>query len=82
MTIWIDAQLSPVIAKWISQTFGLTAIAVRDLGLRDAKDLVIFTAAKQASVVVMDKGQRFLTPARSIGATSTGHLDYVRQYFE
>lgn len=60
MTIWIDAQLSPMIAQWISQTFGLTAIAVRDLGLRDAKDLQIFTAAKQASVVIMTKDSDFL----------------------
>ncbi len=38
MIIWIDAHLSPAIAVWITSTFGITAIALRDLGLRDAED--------------------------------------------
>jgi predicted nuclease of predicted toxin-antitoxin system len=32
------------------ETFGVTAHAVRDLGLRDAKDLAIFYAAREAGV--------------------------------
>jgi predicted nuclease of predicted toxin-antitoxin system len=42
MTIWIDAQLSPAIATWITNTFGVTALALRDVGLRDAEDPEIF----------------------------------------
>jgi predicted nuclease of predicted toxin-antitoxin system len=38
MTIWVDAHLSPAIATWITNTFGIEAIALRDLGLRDAED--------------------------------------------
>jgi predicted nuclease of predicted toxin-antitoxin system len=38
MMIWVDAQMSPSIATWISSTFGVTAVAVREVGLRDAKD--------------------------------------------
>ena len=38
MIIWIDAHLSPAIAFWIMYTFGITAVALRDLGLRDAED--------------------------------------------
>lgn len=45
-TIWIDAHLSPAIATWITNTFEITAIALRDLGLRDAEDSEIFEAAK------------------------------------
>jgi predicted nuclease of predicted toxin-antitoxin system len=37
-TIWVDAHLSPAIATWIIDTFGVTAVALRDLGLRDAED--------------------------------------------
>jgi len=33
MMLWIDAQLSPALARWLSDTFGVTAYAVRDLGL-------------------------------------------------
>jgi len=36
--LWIDAQLSPALVLWIRETFHIEAYAVRDLGLRDAKD--------------------------------------------
>ncbi len=42
MIIWVDAHLSPSIATWITTTFGVTALALRDLGLREAEDLEIF----------------------------------------
>jgi len=35
MKIWIDAQLAPALAAWITKTLGVSASAVRDLGLRD-----------------------------------------------
>ena len=44
MTIWVDAHLSPVIAAWITTAFGLPAVALRDLGLRDDTDHEIFMA--------------------------------------
>jgi predicted nuclease of predicted toxin-antitoxin system len=31
MIFWIDAQLSPHLAFWLSQRFSVTAYAVRDL---------------------------------------------------
>lgn len=34
MKIWVDAQLSPVIAQWITSTYGMEAVAVRTLRLR------------------------------------------------
>jgi len=51
--LWIDAQLSPALARWMSETFGITLHAVRDVGLRDAKDLPIFHAARAAGAVLM-----------------------------
>jgi len=50
MTIWLDAQLPPSAAAWIQATFGVECRAVRDLGLRDAKDPQIFQAARDARV--------------------------------
>ena len=38
MTLWIDAHLSPAIATWITDTLGVEAMALRDLGLREAED--------------------------------------------
>jgi len=42
---WIDAQLSPQLAPWMEDTFKTKAYAVRDLGLREAKDTEIFVSA-------------------------------------
>lgn len=60
MTIWVDAQLSPVIATWITNTFGVEAVALRDLGLRDAEDLEIFEAAKAQQAILMTKDSDFV----------------------
>lgn len=60
MTIWVDAQLSPAIAKWVAEGFHIQAVALRELGLRDASDRQIFEAAKQAGVVVMTKDSDFV----------------------
>lgn len=60
-TIWIDAQMSPAIAAWISTHFPVRAVAVRDLGLRDAADREIFSAAKRENVVVMTKDNDFVS---------------------
>lgn len=59
MTIWIDAHLSPAIAVWITNTFGVAAFALRDVGLRDAEDSEIFEAAKAQSVILMTKDSDF-----------------------
>lgn len=61
MEIWIDAQLSPSIALWMSNTYSqVKAKSVRELGLRDAADQDIFMAAKQQEAVVMTKDVDFL----------------------
>jgi predicted nuclease of predicted toxin-antitoxin system len=58
--IWIDAHLSPAIATWITSTFNVTAVALRDLGLRDAEDPEIFEAAKAQGVIFMTKDSDFV----------------------
>jgi predicted nuclease of predicted toxin-antitoxin system len=65
--LWIDAQLSPALAHWISETFGVVAHAVRDLGLREARDLVIFHAAREAGAVVMSKDSDFVLLLEQFG---------------
>jgi predicted nuclease of predicted toxin-antitoxin system len=57
--LWLDAQLSPNMADWIREHFAVEAIAIRDVGLRDASDLEIFTSAKQAGVIVITKDSDF-----------------------
>ncbi len=60
MKIWIDAQLSPSIAEWITSTFDVEAHAVRTLGLRDAEDYEIFRAAREENAVVLTKDRDFV----------------------
>jgi len=60
MTIWLDAQLSPAITAWISREFSVPAVAVCDLGLRNARDRQIFSAARKANAVVMTKDADFV----------------------
>ena len=67
MILWIDAQLSPTLARWLSDTFGVTAHAVRDVGLRAAKDLPIFHAAREAGAVIMSKDSDFVLLLERLG---------------
>jgi predicted nuclease of predicted toxin-antitoxin system len=67
MTIWIDAQMSPSIAAWISSTFGVNSVAVRDVGLREAKDQEIFQAAGKENAVVMTKDSDFVLLLEKFG---------------
>jgi predicted nuclease of predicted toxin-antitoxin system len=67
MTIWIDAQLSPMLASWIHSRFGIARTALRDLGLRDSTDREIFLAAKNAGAIVMTKGSDFLRLLDELG---------------
>jgi predicted nuclease of predicted toxin-antitoxin system len=59
MKLWLDAQLSPEMAVWITEHFGYDAVAVRNVGLRNASDIEIFKAAKQADVVLITKDSDF-----------------------
>jgi predicted nuclease of predicted toxin-antitoxin system len=67
LILWIDAQLSPSLALWIRATFGLEAYAVRDLGLRDAKDVEIFLAAREAKATVLTKDSDFVDLQQRLG---------------
>ena len=60
MTLWLDGQLPPSIASWLTEHFGVTARALRDLGLREAKDPEIFQAAREAGAVVVTKDSDFV----------------------
>ncbi len=68
MKLWLDAQLSPGMAIWVTQHFGIETIAIRDVGLRNAKDREIFNAAKQADIVLITKDSDFSELIRRFGA--------------
>jgi len=60
--------MSPAIATWISSNYAVSAVAIRDLGLRDAEDKEIFEAARQERAVVMTKDSDFLLLLDKLGA--------------
>jgi predicted nuclease of predicted toxin-antitoxin system len=45
--LWLDAQLPPSLAAWLASNYDVSAVAVRDLGLRDAEDRAIFDEARR-----------------------------------
>jgi predicted nuclease of predicted toxin-antitoxin system len=67
MTLWLDAQISPALAVWLRMRFDLDAVAVREIGLRDAEDSAIFAAARDAGVTVMTKDSDFVDLLRHHG---------------
>lgn len=60
MKIWVDAQISPAIAVWITENYLVESSAVRDLGLRDAEDRDIFLRAKQEEAIMLTKDSDFV----------------------
>ncbi len=67
MKVWVDAQLSPAIARCLKDELGTDASALRDIGLRDAEDAEIFQAAKHAAAVVMTKDSDFVSLLERFG---------------
>ena len=88
MIIWIDAQLSPALAPWLTAEFGVEAFSARFLDMARAKDPEIYSAAREANVVVLTKDSDFvllqerLGPPPSLlwvrcGNTSNAHMKQV-----
>ena len=60
MIVWLDAQLSPRLTRWIKETFTVECSHVRDFGCRNAEDPEIFEKARKAGAVVMTKDEDFV----------------------
>ncbi len=67
MNVWIDAQLSPLVAVWLRRVFAVDATCVRDVGLRDAPDEAIFIAARERDAVVLTKDRDFVDLLARLG---------------
>jgi len=68
MKFWVDAQLPPALAAWLTGQYGVEASSLRDLGLRDATDNEIFDAARQAGLVMISKDSDFVDLVSRHGA--------------
>ena len=67
MTLWLDAHFSARIADWITKRFGIAAQSLREIGLRDAEDSEIWSAARNARVVFVTKDADFEERVRRLG---------------
>jgi len=68
MNIWIDAQLPPSLANWISNNFEVKAVSLKEISLRDAKDIEIFEAARFANAVIITKDSDFIDLVCRLGS--------------
>jgi predicted nuclease of predicted toxin-antitoxin system len=64
---WIDAQLPPVLAAWLT-AWGTAARHVADLGMLAAPDATIFAAARSVGAVVVTKDEDFVRLLEEHGA--------------
>jgi predicted nuclease of predicted toxin-antitoxin system len=59
--LWLDMQLSPLLAKWIPKTFSIKATSSYTLLYNTTKDEEIFLRAKEAkNVIIITKDKDFL----------------------
>lgn len=70
MILWLNAQLPPSLATWLTATFGVSAVTLRDLGLRDAPDIEIFNAARANGLgtVLVTKDRDFIDLVVRLGS--------------
>lgn len=60
MKVWVDANLPPALAVWLSQEFGLEAVSAERLNLLKANDTEIFQKAKENNAVILTKDSDFV----------------------
>ena len=58
MRLIVDAQLPPALADWL-RSKGHDAVAVRDIGLKEADDRTIWAKAKAERAVIVTKDEDF-----------------------
>lgn len=59
--VWIDAQLPPALARWLTREYGVDAAHVNDIGYLGADDSVIFAAARGGgAAIVVTKDDDFV----------------------
>ena len=55
MTIWLDEQFSPFLAKWISREFNVICKSIYELRLSSTDDLPLFRGAAKDNAIMMTK---------------------------
>jgi predicted nuclease of predicted toxin-antitoxin system len=68
MTFWLDAHLHPELAVWLGSRYKIVVKTLREIGLRDAEDTVLFDAARRfGDIVVITKDSDFVELVERLG---------------
>ena len=68
MTLWLDEQLSPLLAPWIEKQFGVACESVVDLPVDRTNDEDIFLSARDLRAVIVSKDSDFVDLVNRLGA--------------
>jgi predicted nuclease of predicted toxin-antitoxin system len=87
--IFLDAQLSPHLANWITENFNLPAYSASFKGMIQSSDLEIFNYARQNNFIVITKDEDFVKlldrhgpPSKIIWLTcGNSSNNYLKQLF-
>ncbi len=61
--IWLDMNISPIIAKWMTEHTKMTVKSSYSLSFRETQDIDIYTAAKEyGNVILLSKDADFSDP--------------------
>ena len=68
MTFWLDAHLQPELAVWLGSRFKVLVRSLAEIGLRDADDDVLITAARRfGNIVILTKDVECVARVRKLG---------------
>jgi predicted nuclease of predicted toxin-antitoxin system len=68
VTFWLDAHLHPELAAWIGSRYKIIVKTLREIGLHDADDDVLFAAARRfGDIVAITKDSDFVEMVERLG---------------
>ena len=67
MTFWLDEQISPVLAPWIEESFGVVCRSVVTLPVDRGNDKDIFLSARHAGAIIVSKDSDFVDLVNQLG---------------
>ena len=67
VTFWLDEQISPLLAPWIEEQFGLTCHSVVNLLVDRRDDQDIFLSARQLGAIIISKDSDFVDLVNRLG---------------
>ena len=68
LLIWVDAQLPPILSRWIEEPPNIRAVHVSEIDLLTAEDSEIYEKARAAGAVMLTKDEDFVQLQERRGA--------------